>query len=246
MNKQWLDDPDLASDDELDELTLEELLNEASLRIELGDVEIDPSDLAVILMEEEEEEMEVELGVEEEEEGEEEVVSDTEVEEMMDEVFEIDEKMLRRELSALREAAELTKAKGISKDMADSWGGKGHGNSGLKGAYGGTGGSSGDDFGGGKRGKDPLDVKLNALSEAYKKEKRTNRTLKRKLNEYRGAMQTLREQLTELNLFNAKLLYVNKLLQNKGVSSAQRRSIIESLDNARSLRESKATLHQPD
>ena len=227
-DKMWLEDPDLGSDDnlDLDELTLEALLNEASLRIELGDIEIDPSDLAVILMEEEEDDIDVELGAEEEDEGEEEVISDTEVEEMTDEVFEIDEKMLRRELSALREAAEMTKAKGISKDMADSWGGKGSG-------------KSGDDFGGGKRGKDPLDVKLNALSEAYKKEKRTNRTLKRKLNEYRGAMQTLREQLTELNLFNAKLLYVNKLLQNKGVSPTQRRSIIESLDNARSLREVK-------
>ena len=212
----------------LDELSLEALLNEATLRIELGDVEIDPSDLAVILMEDEEEdEVDVELGAEEEESSEEEEIAiDTETEEMTDEVFEIDEEMLRNELSALREAAEMTKQKGIKKDMADLWGGKGSG-------------KSGDDFGGGKRGKDPLDVKLNALSEAYKKEKRSNRSLKRKLNEYRGAMQTLREQLTELNLFNAKLLYVNKLLQNKDVSSAQRRSIIESLDNARSLREVK-------
>ena len=42
-----------------------------------------------------------------------------------------------------------------------------------------------------------------------------------------------------MNLFNAKLLYVNKLLQNKGVTPSQRRSIIESIDGARTLREVK-------
>ena len=42
-----------------------------------------------------------------------------------------------------------------------------------------------------------------------------------------------------MNLFNAKLLYVNKLLQNGSMSSSQRRSIIESLDSAKSLREVK-------
>jgi predicted nuclease with TOPRIM domain len=68
---------------------------------------------------------------------------------------------------------------------------------------------------------------------------RKNRALQNKLNEYRSAVETLREQLTDLNLFNSKLLYVNKLLQNKNVSATQRKSIIESLDSARSLREVK-------
>ena len=60
-----------------------------------------------------------------------------------------------------------------------------------------------------------------------------------KLDEYRSAVNSLRGQLTEMNLFNAKLLYVNKLLQNGNVSSAQRRSIIEALDSAKTLREVK-------
>ena len=72
-------------------------------------------------------------------------------------------------------------------------------------------------FGGGTAGKDPFvnPPQLNALNEELNKQRRANRSLTEKLNKYRGAVETLREQLTDLNLFNAKLLYVNKLLQNK-------------------------------
>lgn len=70
-------------------------------------------------------------------------------------------------------------------------------------------------------------------------EKRQNTLLKGKLDEYRGAIETLRDQLNEMNLFNAKLLYVNKLLQTKGLGSSQKKTIIESIDNAESLREVK-------
>ena len=37
----------------------------------------------------------------------------------------------------------------------------------------------------------------------------------------------LKQQLSEMNLFNAKLLYVNKLMQNRNVSSKQQRAIVE-------------------
>ena len=42
-----------------------------------------------------------------------------------------------------------------------------------------------------------------------------------------------------MNLFNAKLLYVNKLLQSKEITPSQRKSVVESIDSARSLREVK-------
>ena len=61
--------------------------------------------------------------------------------------------------------------------------------------------------------------------------------MRKQLAEYRKAVSELREQLNEANLFNAKLLYANKLLQNKGLSSNQKVSVVESLDRARSLRE---------
>ena len=72
-----------------------------------------------------------------------------------------------------------------------------------------------------------------------RKERRNNRALVNRLKEYRGAVETLREQLTDLNLFNAKLLYVNKLFQDKSVSPTRRRSMMESIDSAKSLREVK-------
>tara|TARA_R100000808_G_scaffold25097_1_gene61921 strand:+ start:48357 stop:50045 length:1689 start_codon:yes stop_codon:yes gene_type:complete len=70
-------------------------------------------------------------------------------------------------------------------------------------------------------------------------ESRTNRALKRKLVEYRKAVGTLKTQLTEMNLFNAKLLYVNKLMQNRNLNTKQQRAIVEALDNAKTLREAK-------
>jgi len=66
-----------------------------------------------------------------------------------------------------------------------------------------------------------------------------NRDLKVSLVKHAEAIDSLRGQLTEMNLFNAKLLYVNRLLQDRELSDAQRRNIIESLDRARSLREVK-------
>jgi len=231
-------------------LGLNDILKEEKIEIDLGDVEL-PEDIQIIARvleddEDEDEDIEVDVDVEDDDEGDDEDIEmdfEEEEEEDLDEVFEIDENVLRSELKRLRgrisEAKELVKIKGIKNDMAHSWGGKGDSKTGVKGAYGGTGKGGGDSFGGGKRGGDPLKVTLNKLSEAVKSERRTNRSLKNKLNEYRSAVETLREQLTDLNLFNAKLLYVNKLLQNKDVSSSQRRAVVESIDNAKSLREVK-------
>lgn len=134
-------------------------------------------------------------------------------------VYELDENMLRRELSRIREA------KAGKKNTAKT------SNSVTARA-----------FGGGTTKGAALDVNINELDAAKNKvmkEVRENRALKTQLNDYRGAVETLREQLSDLNLFNAKLLYVNKILQNKDVAPTQRRAIIEALDGAANLREAK-------
>jgi hypothetical protein len=46
--------------------------------------------------------------------------------------------------------------------------------------------------------------------------------------------------LEDLNLFNAKLLYVNKLLQNRALSESQKKSVIKALDEAQTLSETKS------
>lgn len=76
-------------------------------------------------------------------------------------------------------------------------------------------------------------------SKVLSEQLRKNRELEMQLSKYREVTKTLRDQLNEVNLFNAKLLYVNKLLQNKSLTKDERRNIVESLDRAQSLREAK-------
>ena len=66
-----------------------------------------------------------------------------------------------------------------------------------------------------------------------------NDHLNEKVEAYEEAIEELKGQLGEMNLFNAKLLYTNKLLMNSDLTQAQRARAIESLDEARSLREVK-------
>ena len=157
-----------------------------------------------------------------------EIPEDEEVEQL-DEVFDIDPRMLQQELKRIQRLSEASErglaheTGGIAKDYEHHFGGKGSAN------------SKGGDFGGGKPGKDVLAEMRYAL----RNQRRQNTSLQNKLTKYRGAVNTLREQLEELNLFNAKLLYVNKLLQNKTISESQKRSIVQALDEAQDLREAK-------
>jgi hypothetical protein len=151
------------------------------------------------------------------------------------EMIEIDENMLRREIGKMRRLRE-----GEAKAMASH-------------------------FGGGKLGKEMFvdvdDSILNALANEIgdapvpkpasgkslvesKNERRKNRMLESKVNEYKSALNGMKKQLSEMNLFNAKLLYANKLMQNKQLTPSQQRHIVESLDNAKTLDEAKRTFEK--
>ena len=156
----------------------------------------------------------------------------------LQEVFEIDPKVLRQEINRVKRMMAEGKVdhnfggKGDAKAGVDgSFGGKGNKNAGVKGA-----------FGGGKEGQDAFTnpPQINKLNEAIRHLRRQNRSQTEKLNKYRGAVNSLREQLEELNLFNAKLLYVNKLLQNKALTESQKKSVIKALDEANNLQEAKS------
>ena len=225
------------------------LLKEDVIEIDLGDLEL-PDDLmpvASVVREDDEEEGDLEVmdAVEDDEEGEESPLDglDDADAEQLDEVIEIDPNVLRQELlrvrKLVREAKSLADAKGGVDSKESHFGGKGHANAGQKNQFGGKGSGKGNAFGGGSEKGDVYKVKLNALAEHLRKEQRRNRALEKRLDEYRGAVETLREQLTDLNLFNAKLLYVNKLFQDKSVAPGKRRSMMESIDAAKSLREVK-------
>tara|TARA_R110001583_G_scaffold31600_1_gene107914 strand:+ start:90265 stop:91704 length:1440 start_codon:yes stop_codon:yes gene_type:complete len=231
------DDSEIDLSEILAELDGLDLVNEDKIEVDFGDVEL-PDDVQLVarlIADDEDEDSEADLEVDEEEDADEDLplddFEDDEDLEDLDEVLNIDPEMLKREIEMLRsninEAGDLSQAKGGCPDNKETaFGGKGSG-------------KKGDDFGGGTRKGDPLKLKFKVLKEELKKEKRVNRSLGKKLNEYVSAVETLREQLTDLNLFNAKLLYVNKLLQDKGISSSRKRSMVESIDAAKSLREVK-------
>lgn len=63
--------------------------------------------------------------------------------------------------------------------------------------------------------------------------KRQIASLNEKLENYKGAYGKLMGNLKEVNLFNAKLIYTNKVLQNPGLSSKSRLAIIEQFDEAK-------------
>jgi|13_taG_2_1085334.scaffolds.fasta_scaffold01178_2 conjugal transfer/entry exclusion protein len=131
-----------------------------------------------------------------------------------DRVLEIDENMLRREIGRMK-----TLREGEAKDMASHFGG---------------GSVEGEVFVDG--------VELNKLHEMKIKAAkvvRKNRMLESKLSQYKKALRGMKGQLQEMNLFNAKLLYANKLMQNKDLSIKQQRHIVESLDEAKTLGEAK-------
>jgi len=159
-------------------------------------------------------------------------------EEDADEMVEVDEAVLAEEILRIRKMVREGK-------MDHQFGGKGEGKAGVAGSFGGKGtGRAGvkKAFGGGSEGQDVFTnpPTLNKLAEAFRTERRKNRALDEKLKKYRSAVDTLREQLEDLNLFNAKLLYVNKLLQNKNLNESEKKSVIKALDEANSLREAKS------
>tara|TARA_R110001599_G_scaffold59090_5_gene164084 strand:+ start:1007 stop:2539 length:1533 start_codon:yes stop_codon:yes gene_type:complete len=224
---------------ELDEMEL--VLSDEDLEAlgveDAEDADVDALDLEVLMDEEsfegEEEEAEAEEVEAEDEEGEEEE-AELELGEL-DEVFEIDPRVLRRELRRLKTIREQAEEEA-------------------------------DQFGGGEVELEVMEVDeedlLNALADelgtvdsiAKAAEATTGpvaETRRRRRSRANGRARTqrtsntvrenreLKKQLSEMNLFNAKLLYVNKLIQNRNVSSKQQRAIVEALDNAKTIREAK-------
>ena len=135
-----------------------------------------------------------------------------------DPVLEIDEEMLKTEIAKMRRIRE-----GEAKAMASH-------------------------FGGGKLEKEMfVDIDDSLLNKhdkmknesALRRAAKKNRMLESKISQYKKNFRKMKTQLTEMNLFNAKLLYANKLMQNRSLSLKQQKHIVESLDNAKTINEAK-------
>lgn len=71
-------------------------------------------------------------------------------------------------------------------------------------------------------------------TEVYEDDK-TNEELEEAMN----TIATLRSELNEVNLLNAKLLYVNKLFKSKNLTEAQKVKVINAFDRAETVKETK-------
>ena len=142
----------------------------------------------------------------------------------MDEVYEIDENMLRRELASM-----MNEEAAADADPALAHGGEEVGDVLLD--------ISEDDL------INALADELGSVSESRRPRRRSgSRALteaRKEIAQYKEAVADLKGQLVEMNLFNAKLLYANKLMQNKDLTMKQQKAIVEALDNAKTLREAK-------
>jgi hypothetical protein len=82
------------------------------------------------------------------------------------------------------------------------------------------------------------------MEEAKKKEKEDEKgkdKMEEELEEAKSTIETLRQDLQEVNLLNAKYLYMNKLFKSKSLSESQKVKVINALDRATNVNEVKNT-----
>lgn len=70
-------------------------------------------------------------------------------------------------------------------------------------------------------------------------DEKVDESLQSELNEAMSTVQYLRDQLNEVNLLNAKLLYTNKLFNSFNLDQKQKLKVVETFDLAKSIREVK-------
>ena len=84
--------------------------------------------------------------------------------------------------------------------------------------------------------EDYLDEEKDAMYEAMKVKMKK---MEEELNETRKALKTVKTDLTEVNLLNAKLLYTNKIFRNKNLTESQKVKVLGAFDKAASVKEAK-------
>ena len=72
-----------------------------------------------------------------------------------------------------------------------------------------------------------------------KKEDEDKKKMKKELDEAYSAIETLKDELNEINLLNAKLLYTNKIFKAKNLNESQKVKVLTSFDKAKNVGEVK-------
>jgi len=80
--------------------------------------------------------------------------------------------------------------------------------------------------------------KSKEMEEAKKKDSEKEK-MKKDLEEAYDAIKTLRAEMNEVNLLNAKLLYTNKVFRSKNLTESQKVKVLETFDKATTVKEVK-------
>lgn len=136
-----------------------------------------------------------------------------------DDVVEIPEAVLRQEIARIRKARQAR----LNED----------------GPGGAPGPSEFDDFGDASKEAELFtdydDGDLNKNEARRRLNGRQSRMVERRMRRLATENKRLTRELSEANLFNAKMVYANKLLQRAGLSAKQKAHIVETLDRAQSV-----------
>jgi Arc/MetJ family transcription regulator len=96
---------------------------------------------------------------------------------------------------------------------------------------------------GGNKGDVPAskrgDKKDTADEEGVEDYKKKLKEMKEELDEAYNALSTIKTELQEVNLFNAKLLYTNKIFKAKNLTESQKVKVLAAFDKAASVKEAK-------
>jgi hypothetical protein len=96
---------------------------------------------------------------------------------------------------------------------------------------------------GGNKGDVPAkkrgDKKDTAEEEGVEDYKKKLKEMKEELDEAYNALSTIKSELQEVNLFNAKLLYTNKIFKAKTLTESQKVKVLAAFDKAASVKEAK-------
>ena len=96
---------------------------------------------------------------------------------------------------------------------------------------------------GGNKGDVPAkkrgDKKDTAEEEGVEDYKKKLKEMKEELDEAYNALSTIKSELQEVNLFNAKLLYTNKIFKTKTLTESQKVKVLAAFDKASSVKEAK-------
>ncbi len=88
-----------------------------------------------------------------------------------------------------------------------------------------------------------MEEELEALKQAQEALVFENKKLKQNLANYQEVVSSLKENVQDVNLSNARLLYTNRTLRNTSLNERQKQTIVEAISKAGSVEEAK-TIHE--